>query len=174
MGLLVAFSGWFHPDYPILRRSDGRIQPFYLKRLLPFFMLIVRCKAFVMTLTELDLQHIRRSPYALHYVYVFHSLQSIHRAYQPGAFDHYDSLLCCGPHHVSEIRRDEELRGLAAKELVEAVYYRLERVHRAAQEQRPAPAGRTRGCVLIAPSWGPHNVLEAHGLALAETLLAAG
>jgi YidC/Oxa1 family membrane protein insertase len=95
-------------------------------------------------------------------------------AYRHSAFDHYDSILCCGSYQMKEIRRDEALRNLPKKELVEGGYYRVERVYRAAQEFGiGAPNQQSRGCVLVAPSWAAHNVLEEHGIALAESLLAA-
>jgi YidC/Oxa1 family membrane protein insertase len=163
------------PDDPILTRNDPRIHAFYMKQLLPFFMFVLKCKVFVMTLTELNLLQLHRSIHPVHYVYVFHSLNSTHMAYRHRAFDHYDSILCCGPYHVAEIRRDETLRELPKKELVEGGYYRLERIYRAAQQRAEPEDGRAgKGCILVAPSWAAHNVLEEHGVALAETLLAAG
>lgn len=162
------------PDDPILDRRDGRIHAFYLRHLLPFFMVFVKCKAFVMTVTELDLLHLRRSIHPAHYIYVFHSLNSSHMAYRHRAFDHYDSILCCGSYQMKEIRRDEALRNLPEKELVEGGYYRVERVYRAAQELGIGASNQqSRRCVLVAPSWAAHNVLEEHGIALAESLLAA-
>ncbi|MFK7896618.1 MAG: CDP-glycerol glycerophosphotransferase family protein [Myxococcota bacterium] len=173
------------PSDPILNTNDPQIRPFYLNQLLPFFMQFVKCKAFVMTLTELDLHHIKRSVNPVHYVYTFHSLNSTHMAYQARAFEHYDSLLCCGPYMVKELERDEQLRDLPKKQLIEGGYYRVERIHRAAEARRAQTAEPNSastedqarpasGCILIAPSWAAHNVLEEHGLELAERLLDAG
>jgi YidC/Oxa1 family membrane protein insertase len=160
------------PNDPVLSSGNPRIRAFYLNRLLPSFMGYVDCKVFVITLTELNLHHLKRSNQPVHYAYVFHALNSSHMAYRPQAFDHYDSILCCGPYHANEIRRDEELRGLPKKQLVEAGYYRLERLYKAAQEQ---PASSTeKKVVLVAPSWSANNVLEAHGATLVRTLLNAG
>jgi YidC/Oxa1 family membrane protein insertase len=160
------------PSDPVLASDDPRIRTFYLDRLLPSFMQYVDCKVFVITLTELNLHHLKRSNQPVHYAYVFHALNSSHMAYRPQAFDHYDSILCCGPYHANEIRRDEVLRGLPKKRLVEAGYYRLERLYRAAQD-RP-PASTEKKVVLVAPSWAANNVLEAHGPTLVRTLLDAG
>lgn len=163
------------PRDPILKRSDPRIHTFRLTRLLPFFMTFVKCRVFVMTLTELDLHHLKRSIQPVHYVYVFHSLNSIHMAYRHRAFDHYDSILCCGPYQIEEIRRDEELRGLKKKTLVDGGYYRVERIHEAARKRGILDPSKVSGrCVLIAPSWAAHNVLEDHAITLVETLLGAG
>jgi YidC/Oxa1 family membrane protein insertase len=163
-----------HGD-PILESPGPLVRPFYLRRLLPFFMAYVNCKVFVMTLTDLNRFHLKRSVHPVHYVYVFHSLVSTHMIYRHGSFDHYDSILCCGPHHVAETRRHEELTGLQPKTLVEAGYYRLERIYLAKRrhdEERPhTTAKRT---ILVAPSWGADNVLESCGERLTEILLNAG
>jgi len=160
---------------PILKNSDPRIRPFYLNRLLPFFMAFVDCKVFVMTLTDLNHFHLKRSIHPVHYVYVFHALVSTHMAYRYGAFDHYDSILCTGPHHVEEIRRHEELNGLTPKTLIEAGYYRLERIYQDCQEYvRQGRSQSGRQTILIAPSWGADNVLESCGEELIGMLLREG
>jgi len=95
--------------------------------------------------------------------------------YRYGAFDHYDSILCCGPHQVREIRRHEDLNGLPPKRLVEAGYYRLEQIYEANQKyssERSASVAKKR--ILIAPSWGDANILESCGERLVELLLEAG
>ena len=117
------------PHDPILDNSDPRIRSFYLNRLLPFFMAFVGCKVFVMTLTDLNNFHLKRSINPAHYVYVFHALVSTHMMYRYGAFDHYDCILCAGPHHVEEIHQHEKLNNLSPKTLIEAGYYPLERIY---------------------------------------------
>jgi len=163
------------PDDPILQKSGSGIKTFYLNKLLPFFMAFVNCRVFVMTLTDLNQFHLKRSLNPVHYVYVFHALVSTHMSYRYGAFDYYDSILCCGPHQVEEIRRHEELNKLPPKRLPEAGYYRLERIYDAYQKyssEKPSPV--TKGTILIAPSWGAANVLESCGERLIELLLEAG
>jgi YidC/Oxa1 family membrane protein insertase len=91
------------------------------------------------------------------------------------AFDHYDTIFCTGPRHVKEIRRQEELRGLPAKNLVEAGYYRLERIY----EKHKKCEGReisahSKPAILVAPSWGDENLLESCGERLIEILIEAG
>jgi len=165
------------PDDPILSAHHPAIIPLYIDRLLPFAMSALNCDVCVMTMTDLNRYHVRRSVHPVHYVYVFHSLISTHMGYLAGAFDHYDTILCAGPHHVTEIRRREEMAGLRPKRLVEAGYYRLERIHRAAKERRasrPPVSASASPLVLVAPSWGPHNVLDECGEALVAMLLDGG
>ncbi len=151
------------------------LTPFYIHRLLSFFMLFVSCKVFVMTLTDLHQFHLKRSVNAVHYVYVFHSMVSTHMMYREGAFDHYDSILCVGPYQISEIRARENRHHLPPKKLVEAGYYRLERIHQRYQahiKEETPPGNKTT--VLIAPSWGEHNILETCGGRLVSPLLEKG
>ena len=77
------------PYDPILQKPGSRIRTFYLNKLLPFFMAFVSCRVFVMTLTDLNQFHLKRSVNPVHYIYVFHALVSTHMAYRFGAFDHY-------------------------------------------------------------------------------------
>jgi len=149
---------------PHLRMPDT----FYLNKLLPAFMAVTNCKVLVMTMTDLNSFHIRRSFQSVHYVYVFHSLTSTHMIYRDSAFDHYDSVLCVGPHQVEEIRKREKLYGLKPKKLVEAGYHRLERLCKAYKEYNKKDDKVT---VLIAPTWGPSNLLNACGKELVESLL---
>lgn len=157
---------------PILDAPPDGVRSFYMKDSLPLQMAFIDCKVFVMTLTDLNQFHLKRSAHPVHYVYVFHSLVSTHMMYRAGAFDHYDSVLCAGPHHVEEIRRREEQQGLAHKQLVEAGYFRLERIRDRYREfgERPSAAGRTT--VLVAPSWGEDNIIESCGDRLVRMLLA--
>ena len=131
-------------------------------------------KADVMALTMLDLQNfqLKRSIHPVRYAYVFHSMGSTHMVDHENSYDHYDSLLCTGPHHVAEIRRREQLKGLPPKRLFAYGYPRLERlVALAASHSRGAS---TRTTALLAPTWGEHSILHVCGASLIATLLEAG
>ncbi len=162
------------PKDPILDTRRQGISPFYMNRLLSFFMGIVNCRAMVMTMPDLNQFHIKRSTNDVHYVYVFHAIVSTHMIYRYGAFDHYDSILCVGPHHVKEIRKHEEQNKLSPKTLVEAGYHRLEQIY-SAYERLAAKGSRStsKPLILIAPSWAPHNILESCAKPLIENLLEA-
>jgi YidC/Oxa1 family membrane protein insertase len=132
-------------------------------------------KADVMVLTMLDLQnfHLKRSTHPVHYIYVFHSMGSTHMVDHENSYDHYDSLFCVGPHHVAEIRRREQLKGLRPKHLFAHGYGRLERLVEAGAAARPRePSGPTT--ILLAPTWGDHSILHVCGEALIVALLSAG
>ena len=131
-------------------------------------------KADVMVLTMLDLQNfqLKRSVHPVRYAYVFHSMGSTHMVDHENSYDHYDTLLCTGPHHVAEIRRREHLKGLPPKHLFAYGYPRLERlVALAASHPRKASNTTT---ALLAPTWGEHSILHVCGESLIATLLEAG
>ena len=131
-------------------------------------------KADVMVLTMLDLQNfqLKRSINPVRYVYIFHSMGSTHMVDPENSYDHYDSLFCVGPHHVAEIRRREELKGLPAKHLFAQGYPRLERLIEAGAAHPREPTGTTTA--LLAPTWGEHSILHVCGEPLIAGLLDAG
>jgi YidC/Oxa1 family membrane protein insertase len=156
---------------PCLSRSIPGMHTFYLNKLLPYYMVLLKCKVFVMTLTELNQYQFKRSANPVHYVYVFHAMVSTHMMYTKGAFDHYDSILCTGDYQIKELRRYEELRSLNKKELVEAGYYRLERIHDNFKRYAAEKPDNPRKTILVAPSWGKDNILASCGEALIKILL---
>lgn len=131
----------------------------------------------VTQLLDLDNKDLKRSVHPVHYVYMFHSLISTHMADHENSFDHYDTILCAGPHQGVEVRKREAMKGLAPKRLVPHGYFRLEQLM---AERRDAPElGHTGDDpaeihVLLAPSWGEHTILNLVGLKLAGILLDAG
>jgi hypothetical protein len=137
---------------------------------------LLEAEMLVLTLPDLENSIIKRSKYPVHYTYVFHSIVSTHMIYQTGAFDHYDSILCVGPHHEREIRETERHHNLPAKELVQHGYGRLDEI---IAEQAAAPRHHKKpnddNLILIAPSWGPNGLIESgRATELVETLLCAG
>src|SRR6266850_792345 len=128
-------------------------------------------KADVMVLTMLDLQNfqLKRSIHPVRYAYVFHSMGSTHMVDHENSYDHYDSLLCTGPHHVAEIRRREQLKGLPPKHLFAYGYPRLERLVALAASHSREASGTTTA--LLAPTWGEHSILHVCGASLIATLL---
>ena len=161
------------PEDPILNTNEAKIMPFYLRALLPLFFSLVKCRVFVMTLTDLDKFYLKRSIHDVHYVYVFHSLASTHMGFRPGSYDHYDSLLCPGPQQLKEIRTYEEIHKLPRKQLVKAGYYRLEQLYDEYAHYKKESKPGVKGTVLIAPSWGDKNILESCGEQAIKVLLDA-
>lgn len=129
----------------------------------------------VLTTPDLHQYQLKRSRHDVHYVYVQHSLVSLHMAYRPGAFDHFDTVFCAGPHHVSELRALEVQRGTRRKNIVEHGYARLDQILAGQLDrQQSSPSAKQPTQVLIAPSWGPNGIIERLGNAPVEALLRAG
>lgn len=156
---------------PMLLHPLPRLNVFYIRRLLPWMILGLEAKVLVMTLPELHRHHLRRSLRGAHHLYVFHALCSTHMIYRLGAFDHYDTIFCVGPHQVQELRAAEALYRLPAKQLVEVGYFRLDRQM---QRRSCVQASTLTPKVLIAPSWGDANILESCAQPLVESLLRGG
>jgi len=137
-----------------------------------WFFQMLRADVMVLTMLDLGNFHLKRSSHPVHYLYVFHSMGSTHMVDHENSYDHYDSLFCTGPHHVAEIRRREELKGLPPKHLFAYGYPRLERLVEVASARRPEPLATTT--VLLAPTWGEHSILHVCGERLIAALLRAG
>ena len=165
-------------DDPILTNQNEKIKAFYIglgATRIKFFMEL-KAGVLVMTMPNLETYFIKRSKFHhVHYVYVFHSMVSTHTIYRKGAFDHYDSIFCVGPHHVKEISATESVYDLNHKNLIQYGYGLLDSLQAKKTTKRQemhTKDGRKK--ILIAPSWGKQNLLETKGLDLVKILLDAG
>jgi len=165
-------------DDPILKNQNEKIRAFYigLGATRTKFFMELKAGVLVMTMPNLETYFIKRSKFhPVHYVYVFHSIVSTHRIYRKGAFDHYDSIFCVGPHHVKEISSTESVYDLNHKNLIQYGYGLLDSLQAkklTKQQEMNTKDGRKK--ILIAPSWGKQNLLESKGLELVKILLDAG
>ena len=128
----------------------------------------------IMTMPDLNSFQVKRSIHNVHYVYVQHSLNSLHMVYRRGAFDHYDTICAAGPHHVEEIRAIEAKYNLPRKNVFELGYPRLDSLIETAKKyQKSEPIEKKMyKKILIAPSWGPEGTIESgFGKKLVEQLL---
>ncbi len=151
-----------------IAKEQPRIRPYYIAQQRAItLMMKMDADVVVSTLEDLDNYYIKRS-YVRHdieYVFMFHHMTSTHLTPTKEAYDHYDTLLCVGPHQKQEIRRAEELYGLPAKNLVECGYDLLdENIASYAQLVEDQKSGKRakneRPVVLIAPSWQESNLLD--------------
>lgn len=165
---------------PVLQFGDPLVHAFCIGEgtVRTSMFLSLRAKVCVMTMPDLETFHLKRSRrQPVHYVYVFHSMVSTHMIYRKGAFDHFDTILCVGPHHVREISATEQVYGIRRKNLVYHGYGRLDTMLKARRRSERLPAPASNGDlphVLVAPSWGPNGLLETHGTAVCGALLDAG
>jgi len=165
-------------DDPMLISQNKRIKAFYigLGAIRTKFFMELKADILVMTMPNLETYFIKRSKvYPVHYVYIFHSIVSTHTIYRKGAFDHYDSIFCTGPHHIEEITATESVYSLKHKNLVEHGYGLLDKL----QKNKPLKNQKSytndeKKKIIIAPSWGKKGLLETKGIELVKILLDAG
>jgi YidC/Oxa1 family membrane protein insertase len=156
-----------HPNFWSCMVGSGTARTVLFARL--------ECRHFVMTLPDLDSFWLKRSVHPVHYVYLFHSMNSTHASYRNGAFDAYDTILCVGPYQVEEIRRTERARGLRAKELVEHGSVKLDSVLAEVAGRVASDHTADTPRVLVAPSWGDCSLIEQPvGIEVIDVLVAAG
>ncbi len=142
-----------HPNHRAFKIDEGFIRNWLFEN--------IETDVMVMTMPDLNQYQVKRSKHKVHYVYVQHSLVSLHMIYREGAFDYYDTIFCAGPHHVEEVRAMEARYNLPAKNLVEHGYGRLDAIIKESGERQSK--GKCFGApehVLIAPSWGPEGTIE--------------
>ena len=159
-------------DDPMLTNPNKKIKTFYigLGATRTKFFMEVKADILVMTMPNLETYFIKRSKvYPVHYVYIFHSIVSTHTIYRKGAFDHYDSIFCTGPHHIEEITATESVYSLKHKNLVEHGYGLLDKL----QKNKPLKNQKSytndeKKKIIIAPSWGKKGLLETKGVELVK------
>ena len=144
-----------------IAKTQPRIHPYYIgENRLITLMMKMDADIVVMTMPDLETFHIRRSYIRkdIEYIYLFHAIVSTHMIYRKGAFDHYDTVFCVGPHHDREIREAETLCRLPAKKLVQFGYPMLDDLieqygHRKKATEKPQ--------ILIAPSHHEGNIMDS-------------
>lgn len=161
---------------PLLHSPPPGLRPFNVGEgsVRTIFFSGLEADVLLMTMPDLQTFHIKRSPYPVKYVYLHHSLVSTHMVYRPQAFDHFDTILCAGPHHVTETRAREAWAGQPAKELVPHGYGRLDAILANGASGPKQRAVTEQPHVLVAPTWGATGLLELHAEELVSHLLASG
>ena len=148
-----------------ITKKYPRISPYYIgeKRAITL-MMKMDADIVVTTLGDLDNFYIKRSYVRkdIEYVYMFHHMTSLPLTSTKGEYEHYDTLMCVGPHQIAEDKRMEEYYGTAEKRHVETGYDLLDR--NIADYQKLVEEGKAhneRPIVLIAPSWQEDNILDS-------------
>ena len=160
-------------DDPILSTRNQGILPFYIGdgTARTKFFSTLKAKILVMDMPDLGRFHIKRSDeYPVHYIYLFHSMYSVHSYLRKGAVDNYDTVFCVGPHQVKEIRETERVYGLKEKKLINYGYGRLDTLLQKKINSQVAKSN-SRNSIIIAPSYGDNNLLEKCGIQLIDVLL---
>ena len=163
------------PDDPVLACASGNILCFEIGSGHPRSHLFASLDAglLVTTTPDLETMQLKRSAHTNKYVYIHHAIMSMHMVYRPGAFDHFDSLLCVGRHHVEEAKAAETIYGLKQREIVEHGSIRLDVLLQSEGSAVPLTA-KSGAHVLSAPTWGDQALLETCGDELVDIIIKAG
>jgi hypothetical protein len=157
---------------PMLTSKNKKIKSFYIGEGIARtkFFLNLTAKILIMDMPDLDIFYIKRSKvYPVHYIYLFHSMFSIHSYLREHAIDNYDTIFCVGKHHENEIRETEKFYKLKEKKLVSYGYGRLDTL---LEEKKVFQKTElTPKLILITPSYGNNNFLKVCGIEIIELLL---
>lgn len=145
-----------------LAQEQTKIKPYYIaeKKLITLFMKM-DADVVVMTMPDIENYHIKRSYVRndIQYIYVPHCIDSLNMTMRTGSMDHYDSVLCVGPHHREEIEKTEIAYNTTKKELVNWGYSLLDEMI-ADYESRDIKPNETK-TIMIAPSWQDDNIVDS-------------
>ena len=162
---------------PMLNCNNKNILSFYVGDGVARSNFFINLKATIMIMTMPDLEtfHIKRSKvYPVHYVYIFHSLNSTQRAYKKTAFDNFDTIFCTGNYQIIEIQTRERKFNLGKKKLIKHGYGRLDTLINEVLNTNVRKNTSDKKVVLIAPSWGDHGLIETKGKEIVSILLDSG
>tara|TARA_Y100001949_G_C15938152_1_gene308877 strand:- start:17 stop:1162 length:1146 start_codon:yes stop_codon:yes gene_type:complete len=161
-------------DDKIFEAENKKIYSFYIGdgTARTKFFLTLKAKILVMDMPDLDKYHVKRSKvYPVHYVYLFHSIFSVHSYLRNGALDNYDTIFCVGQHHIDEIREIEKKYSIKQKILVNYGFGQLDWLLGEVKKFRNNEKIHDKELIIIAPSYGEKNLLEVCGIELIDILL---
>ncbi len=172
MNLQICYVTSIKSD-PILSTINKKIIPFYIGdgTARTKFFSSLKAKILIMDMPDLGNLHIKRSnEYPVHYIYLFHSMYSVHSYLRKGAVDNYDTIFCVGSHQIKEIRKTENVYGLKPKKLINYGYGRLDTLLQKKKDSQITNSN-VNDLIIIAPSYGDNNLLEKCGDKLIDLLL---
>ena len=134
------------------------------------FFIELKAKILIMDMPDLNSFHIKRSKvFPVHYIYIFHSMFSIHSYLRKGAIDSYDTIFCVVKHHVNEILETEKIYNLKPKKLVEYGFGRLDTLLNEKNEINQN--NFEKNLIIMTPTYGKDNFLEICGIEIINILL---
>lgn len=119
----------------------------------------LEAKMLVTTTPQLDVMTFGRSKKVSHYCNIQHALGES-RYSRPFAYDYFDSVMCCGPMLMKNLRKLEEIRNIPKKVLLETGIPHYDDLINNAEDKRILDGPKN---VLIAPSWGPMSLFQVFG-----------
>lgn len=155
-----------------IAKTQSRIRPYYIgeKKLITLFMKM-DADVVIMTTPDLNNFYLKRSYVRrdIEYIYIEHFPGSTNLVTSKGAYDHYDTIFCTGPHMKAELREAEAMYDLPAKNLVEHGYDFMDDLLESYKEMGTSQNDPPK--ILIAPSWQKDNILDSCLEPLIEQLM---
>ena len=134
------------------------------------FFLTLKAKILIMDMPDLETYHIKRSKiYPVHYIYIFHSMFSIHSYLRKGALNNFDTVFCVGEHHEKEIREVEKKYNLKQKNLVKYGFGRLDTL--LDEKKQVGEKNFEKNLIIMTPTYGKDNFLKICGIEIIDILL---
>ncbi len=165
------------PNDAIFKKAEEepRIKAYYIgpKKIITF-MMKMDADMVLMTTPDLEKYYIKRSYVRkdVEYIYTFHGPTSTTMCVREGAYDHFDTIFCVGPHQVDEIRATEKLYNLPEKTLVPVGFGLIDNLCKMYDNMEKVQKDKKQ--ILLAPSWQEDNILEYCLDELMEGLLHKG
>ena len=113
----------------------------------------------------------KRSPNTKWYVHVWHGAGDA-TGYRMFGLDHFDAVLLSGDYQVEQLRKLEEIRNQAPKELLVTGITYMDELLKKKQETPIKDHSVTT--VLLAPSWGKSSILYKYGQTIIDSLISTG
>ena len=155
------------PNDRIFQTENPQIVPYYIgHKALIAFMMKMDADIVLMTTPDLECFQIKRSLVRkdVEYIYLDHSMGSLHLVLRKSALDNFDTIFVYGPNHIEEVRELEKLYNLPQKTLVKTGYglldELLERVRTMGLDAADTHPADSHKQILIAPSWQANNLLD--------------
>ena len=134
------------------------------------FFIELKAKILIMDMPDLNSFHIKRSKvFPVHYIYIFHSMFSIHSYLRKGAVDNYDTIFCVGKHHVDEILEIEKIYDLKPKKLIKYGFGRLDTL--LDEKKEVGENNFEEDLIIMTPTYGKDNFLKICGIEIIDILL---
>ena len=159
-------------DDPIFLDTNTNINSFFIGNgtVRTKFFLTLKAKILIMDMPDLETYHIKRSKvFPVHYIYIFHSMFSIHSYLRKGAVDNFDTIFCVGEHHVKEILEIEKIYDLKPKKLVKYGFGRLDTL--LDEKNEIGENNFDKRLIIMTPTYGKENFLKICGIEIIDILL---
>ena len=159
-------------DDPIFLDTNTNINSFFIGNgtVRTKFFLTLKAKILIMDMPDLETYHIKRSKvFPVHYIYIFHSMFSIHSYLRKGAVDNFDTIFCVGEHHVKEILDIEKIYDLKPKKLVKYGFGRLDTL--LDEKNEIGENNFEKRLIIMTPTYGKENFLKICGIEIIDILL---